>query len=308
MAIKTIRIGSRGSQLALWQAEWVQAQLQGLGKDVSIQKIKTTGDKILDVPLAKVGGKGLFVKEIEEALLRNEIDLAVHSMKDVPSVLPETLHISAIPKRENPLDALISREGKRLSGLPEGATIGTSSLRRQAQLSATRPDLRFVALRGNLNTRLRKLEEGHMDAIVLASAGLRRLGWQDRITEDLSPDLLLPAIGQGALGIECRRDDTDMNELLSSLNHPESAIVVRAERDLLFRLEGGCQVPIGGFGRLKKGQLSLEGLVASLDGKEIIRESQSLALSKAAEIGTAVAEALLAKGAERILQAVYSSE
>ncbi len=308
MSIKKISIGSRGSKLALWQAEWVQARLQEKGFEVSIQKIKTTGDKILDVPLAKVGGKGLFVKEIEEALLKNEIDLAVHSMKDVPSILPEALHMAAIPKRAHPLDALISRGGKKLSELPEGATIGTSSLRRQAQLSAIRPDLQFVSLRGNLDTRLRKLEEGQFDAIILASAGLRRLGWQDRITEDLSPDILLPAIGQGALGIECRRDDTEMNEILSFLNHPETALVVSAERDLLFRLEGGCQVPIGGFGILANGRLTLEGLVASLDGKEIIRETQSVALSEAGHIGVAVADALLSKGAGRILEAVYSSE
>ncbi len=308
MGKKTIKIGSRGSKLALWQAEWVQAQLQGQGFEVSIQKIKTTGDKILDVPLAKVGGKGLFVKEIEEALLRNEIDLAVHSMKDVPSALPEALHIAAIPKRAYPLDALISRHGKLLSELSDGASIGTSSLRRQAQLLGLRPDLRFVSLRGNLDTRLRKLEEGQFDAIILASAGLRRLGWQDRITEDLPPGLLLPAIGQGALGIECRREDSEMNEILSFLNHPETAVVVSAERDLLFRLEGGCQVPIGGYGTLLNDCLTLEGLVASLDGKEIIRESQTVAIAEAGKIGVAVADALLAKGARRILDAVYSSE
>jgi len=308
MIKKTIKIGSRGSKLALWQAEWVQAQLQGKGFDVSIQKIKTTGDKILDVPLAKVGGKGLFVKEIEEALLRNEIDLAVHSMKDVPSALPEALHIAAIPKRAYPLDALISREGKLLSELPDGAVIGTSSLRRQAQLLAIRPDFHFVALRGNLDTRLRKLEEGHMDAIILASAGLRRLGWQNRITEDLSPDLLLPAIGQGALGIECRREDAEMNEILDFLNHSETAVVVHAERDLLFRLEGGCQVPIGGYATLLEERLTLTGLVASLDGKEVIRECQSVGISEAGDLGGKVGDALLSKGARRILQAVYSSE
>ncbi len=303
-----IRIGSRGSKLALWQAEWVQAQLQGKGFTVTIQKIKTTGDKILDVPLAKVGGKGLFVKEIEEALLRNEIDLAVHSMKDVPSALPEALHIAAIPKRENPLDALISHQAKLLSELPEGATIGTSSLRRQAQLSALRPDFQFVSLRGNLDTRLRKLEEGQFDAIILASAGLRRLGWQDRITEDLAPDCMLPAIGQGALGIECRRDDPEMNECIAFLNHAETAVCVSAERDLLFRLEGGCQVPIGGFATLSNNKLSLEGLVASLDGKELIRETQSITLPDTGKIGLSVADALLDKGARRILEAVYSAE
>ncbi|TAK06874.1 MAG: hydroxymethylbilane synthase, partial [Candidatus Manganitrophaceae bacterium] len=201
MLKNVLKIGSRGSQLALWQANWVKGQLESKGFQVEIVKIKTTGDKILDVPLAKVGGKGLFVKEIEEALLRGEIDLAVHSMKDVPSVLPEPLHLAAIPKREDPRDALISRRGLRLADLPSGAKIGTSSLRRQAQLWAYRPDLDFAMLRGNLDTRLRKLTEGEFEAIILAAAGLHRMGWTERITEYLSPEVSLPAIGQGALGI-----------------------------------------------------------------------------------------------------------
>ncbi|HIE65507.1 MAG TPA: hydroxymethylbilane synthase [Nitrospiria bacterium] len=303
-----IKIGSRGSQLALWQAQWVQSQLQSKGLRVEIQKIKTTGDKILDVPLAKLGGKGLFVKEIEEALMRKEIDLAVHSMKDVPSEIPEPLHLAAIPRREDPRDAVISREGLNIAGLPRGATIGTSSLRRQTQLSAFRSDLKFVMLRGNLGTRLRKLEEGNFDAIILAAAGLHRLGWKDRITEYLSPEILLPAIGQGALGIECRRDDQETNTLIAFLNDSETVYTVSAERAMLIRLEGGCQIPIGGYATLNEGRVTLRGLVASLDGKEIIRESQTADASEATPLGISVAESLLAKGADRILWEIYEDD
>lgn len=308
MAGKTLKIGSRGSKLALWQAEWVKGRLEKQGRSVEIVKIKTTGDKILDVPLAKVGGKGLFVKEIEEALLRGEIDLAVHSMKDVPGELPEPLHLAAIPKREDPRDALIGRTAKRLSDLPAGATIGTSSLRRQAQLWAHRPDFNFVTLRGNLDTRLRKLAEGEFDAIILAAAGLHRLGWGDRITEYLSPEVSLPAIGQGALGIECRRNDADMNRLLAALNDPETACAVTAERALLIRLQGGCQVPIAGHATLSGQTVTLEGRVATLDGREVLCERRQAPGSEAAALGVRVAEALLSKGAEKILKAVYEGE
>jgi len=305
---KTIRIGSRGSQLALWQAEWVRDQLQSKGLKVEIQRIKTTGDKILDVPLAKVGGKGLFVKEIEEALLAGEIDLAVHSMKDMPGELPEALHLAAIPKREDPRDALISRDGARLSDLPKGAKVGTSSLRRQSQLWAIRPDLRIASLRGNLDTRLRKLKEGQFDAILLAAAGLHRLGWSDQITEYLDPERFIPAIGQGALGIECRREDPEINEIIAFLNHEETAIAVKAERAMLLRLEGGCQVPIGGYATLSGGKLCLEGIVASLDGKEVLRVSQTRVSSEAELLGIELAESLLSQGADRILRDIYSRE
>jgi hydroxymethylbilane synthase len=308
MSKPLIKIGSRGSRLALWQAEWVQSQLQGKGLRVEIQKIKTTGDKILDVPLAKIGGKGLFVKEIEEALIRKEIDLAVHSMKDMPSEIPEPLHLAAIPRREDPRDAVISRESLNIAGLPRGATIGTSSLRRQTQLSAFRSDLKFVMLRGNLDTRLRKLEEGNYDAIILAAAGLHRLGWEQQITEYLSPEILLPAIGQGALGIECRRDDPRTNALIGFLNDSETVCTVSAERAMLIRLEGGCQVPIGGYATLSEDRVTLRGLVASLDGREIIRESQTADASEASTLGIAVAESLLAKGADRILREIYEDD
>ncbi|MFQ5580099.1 MAG: hydroxymethylbilane synthase [Nitrospiria bacterium] len=301
----SIKIGSRGSKLALWQAEWVQRQLQLKGLHVEIRKIKTKGDKILDVPLAKVGGKGLFVKEIEEALIRKEIDLAVHSMKDVPSEILTSLHLAAIPRREDPRDAVISRYGVKLVDLPRGATVGTSSLRRQTQLSAFRTDLKFAMLRGNLDTRLRKLEEGMFDAIILAAAGLHRLGWKNKITEYLSPKTLLPAIGQGALGIESRRDDEGTNALIAFLNDSETACTVSAERAMLIRLEGGCQVPIGGYATLSEGRITLSGLVASLDGKKVIRESQTAESTEASALGIAVAESLLKKGAEQILREIY---
>ncbi|HLG21933.1 MAG TPA: hydroxymethylbilane synthase [Candidatus Manganitrophaceae bacterium] len=305
MSQKILKIGSRGSRLALWQAEWVQAELQKKGIRAEINKIKTTGDKILDVPLAKVGGKGLFVKEIEEALLRREIDLAVHSMKDVPSEIPAPLHLAAVPRREEPRDALVSRRGVRFADLPDGATIGTSSLRRQCQLRAVRPDLRFVSLRGNLDTRLRKLEEGEFDAIILAAAGLRRMGWSDRITEILPPEISLPAVGQGALGIECRRDDHEVNAQIAFLNDPESACCIAAERAFLIRLEGGCQAPIAGYATKEGERLTMEGLVASLDGKRVIRERKIGRASEGAALGVKVAETVLAKGADAILKEIY---
>ncbi len=243
-----IVIGTRGSKLALWQAEWIKAELKKLNPELEIElnKIKTTGDKILDVPLAKVGGKGLFVKEIEEALLKNEADIAVHSMKDVPTEFPDGLHLAVICEREDPRDAFIApAQGVRsFKELPQGAKVGTSSLRRACQLLSIRPDLKIEQLRGNLDTRLRKLDEGLFDAIILAAAGVKRLGWASRITEILSPETSLPAIGQGAVGIECRTDDGFINTLIAPLNHPETDICVRAERALLKKLEGGCQVPI----------------------------------------------------------------
>src|SRR5687767_14211873 len=263
----TVVLGTRGSKLAVQQSEWVQRQLQALAPHVKVtlQKIQTSGDKILDVPLAQIGGKGLFVKEIEEALLRREIDLAVHSMKDVPTELPEELAILCVPLREDPRDALISRGGRSIMDLPRGAKVGTSSLRRQSQLLHARPDIKISMLRGNLDTRLKKLREGQFDAIVLAAAGLRRLDWAHEITEYLEPQLSLPAIGQGALGIEGRKDDLFIRSLLSGLDHVPSRIAVLAERALLHRLQGGCQVPIAAYATVAGTMVRLEGLVSSVD-------------------------------------------
>ena len=305
----TVVLGTRGSKLAVHQSEWVQAQLHALAPHVTVtlRKIQTSGDKILDVPLAQIGGKGLFVKEIEEALLSGEIDLAVHSMKDVPTELPEGLAILCVPPREDPRDALISREGRLFVGLPRGATIGTSSLRRQSQLLHARPDLTIAMLRGNLDTRLRKLREGQFDAIVLAAAGLRRLAWAHEITEYLAPQISLPAIGQGALGIEGRQDDLFIHSLLSELNHAPTKIAVLAERGLLLRLQGGCQVPIAGHATVTETGMKLEGLVASVDGKELIRDSIEGTIEDPESIGIQLADRLLARGADRILQAIYGA-
>ena len=319
MKKKKVVIGSRGSRLAIWQAEWVKARLLHIAPDleVEIKKIKTTGDKILDVPLAKVGGKGLFVKEIEEAMLRGEVDLAVHSMKDVPTMLPQGLHLGAVCSREDPRDAFISRKKgeeftiREFREIPEGAVIGTSSLRRSCQLLHMRPDLKILQLRGNVDTRFRKLDEGQFDAIILATAGVKRLGWEERITERISPELILPAIGQGAIGIECRMDDGFINELLSPLNHRETSLSVTAERAFLKRLEGGCQVPIAAYARVVEEEgrelLTIDGLVGSVDGKVIIRDSRKGPAEDAAAIGDALARDLLQRGARAILDEVYGS-
>jgi len=310
-------IATRGSKLAMWQAEWVRSCLMDLEPSlkVEIKKIKTTGDKILDVPLAKVGGKGLFVKEIEEALLRGDADLAVHSMKDVPTELPGGLHISAICKREDPRDAFISRRnngGFEIDGfesLPDGAHIGTSSLRRISQILNRRPDLRISTLRGNVDTRIRKLDDGEFDAIILAVAGVKRLGRQDRITQVLPIEISLPAIGQGAVGIECRVDDEFTNSIVSKLNHEDTAICVMAERAFLRRLEGGCQVPIGAHAIIVhdsvRAQIRVEGLVGSLGGETIVRDSISGSIDDAEDIGIELAERLLDAGAREILEEVY---
>jgi len=303
----TLVLGTRGSKLAVHQSEWVQARLKELAPHVAVtlRRIQTSGDKIVDVPLAKIGGKGLFVKEIEEALLSGEIDLAVHSMKDVPTVLPAGLDLLCIPRREDARDALISCDGKRFKDLPHGAKVGTSSLRRQAQLLQARPDLSIVMLRGNLDTRLRKLREGQFDAIVLAAAGLRRLGWEHEITEYLAPEISLPAIGQGALGIEGRRDDQFVRSLLSGLDHAPTRTMVLAERALLHRLQGGCQVPIAAHATVSGSDVTLEGLVASVDGKEIVRDRVHGTVTDPESMGIQLAERLLAGGADRILQAIY---
>lgn len=305
----SVVLGTRGSKLAVQQSEWVQAQLHKLAPHVTVtlQRIQTSGDKILDVPLAQIGGKGLFVKEIEEALLSGEIDLAVHSMKDVPTELPEGLAILCVPPREDPRDALISRDGLLFHDLPRGAKIGTSSLRRQSQLLHARPDLTIALLRGNLDTRLRKLREGQYDAIVLAAAGLRRLAWAHEITEYLSPQISLPAIGQGALGIEGRRDDLFIRSLLSGLNHASSMTAVLAERALLHRLQGGCQVPIAAHATVTGTGVRLEGLVSSVDGKELFRETADGTIEDPESIGIQLAEQLLARGGDRILRAIYGS-
>ena len=305
----TLIIGTRGSQLALWQAEWVKSQLTQLNPElhVDLKRIQTSGDKIQDVPLAKVGGKGLFVKEIEEALLRKEIDLAVHSMKDVPAELPEGLTIICVPEREDPRDALLTRDGKHLDALPLGARVGTSSLRRQSQLLHVRPDLHIEMLRGNVDTRLRKLQENHFDAIVLAASGLKRLGWAAHISECLPVNISLPAIGQGALGLEGRDDDGFVRDLVAKLEHQPTRACVTAERALLKRLEGGCQVPIAGHAVLDGNSLTLDGLVASIDGKRYVRYDLPGSISEAESIGIKLAEELLARGAEPILQEIYGA-
>ncbi|HEU4685725.1 MAG TPA: hydroxymethylbilane synthase [Nitrospira sp.] len=304
---RNLVLGTRGSQLAVHQSEWVRDRLQELAPGVSItlRRIQTSGDKIVDVPLAKVGGKGLFVKEIEEALLSGEIDLAVHSMKDVPAELQPGLALLAVPQREDPRDALVSREARGFAELPRHAKIGTSSLRRQAQLLKARPDLSITTLRGNLDTRLRKLREGQFDAIVLAAAGLRRLGWDHHITEYLDPDICLPAIGQGALGIEGRQDDEFLRGLLRGLDHEETRMTVLAERALLQRLQGGCQVPIAAHATLRGAEMRVEGLVASLDGRDVIREHLQGASGDPESLGVHLAERLLARGGDKILESIY---
>lgn len=302
-----VRIGTRGSRLALAQSEWVRHGLEDRYPDIRVElvKIKTKGDKILDSPLSQVGGKGLFVKEIEDALLRREVDVAVHSMKDVPTELPEGLGLAVFPEREDPRDVLITAGGKGFGDLPEGSKMGTSSLRRAAQVLRARPDFRIVSLRGNVETRLGKLDSGELDAIVLASAGLRRLGLADRATEVLDPLVLLPAIGQGALGLEMRKDDKALLDLFGFLNHEPTELRVRAERALLKELEGGCQVPIAGHATIEHGRLVLRGLVAELDGSEVIEGREEGALDAPEEIGTNLARKLLDTGADAILRRVY---
>jgi hydroxymethylbilane synthase len=307
---KLIKIGTRGSLLATTQSTWVKNQIEAEhpGVSVELEIIVTKGDKILDVPLAKVGGKGLFVKEIEEALLRRDVDLAVHSMKDVPSELPKELHLGIIPLRENPHDAFISTQFTTLADLPLGATVGTSSLRRRAQLASLRPDLNIVDLRGNLDTRLRKLDEGQFQAIILAAAGLNRLGMSSRATGYFSAKEMLPAVGQGALGIELRRDDAELLAGLAFLNDAKTTVAVAAERAFLYRLEGGCQVPIGAFAEVNNGQLELTGLVASVDGKQVLKDSVSGPEDKAQDLGTQLANKLLDMGGREILAEVYGQE
>jgi hydroxymethylbilane synthase len=299
-----ITIGSRGSQLALWQAHWVERRLQELGAEVRIEIIKTTGDKIQDVPLAKVGTKGLFTKEIEEALLAQAVDVAVHSLKDMPTELPQGLVLQAIPEREDVRDALI---GRNLASLPRGARVGTSSLRRAAQLRAARPDLVIESIRGNLDTRLRKLDEGQYDAIVLAAAGLRRLGWAERITELLPVDIICPAVGQGALAVETRDDQGQGATLARKLDHTPSRQAVTAERAVLGAMGGGCQVPIGAYAFIGNGQLHLNAIVISPDGTTLVTGRRSGSPEDAASLGADLAAELLSSGARAILDAVYGA-
>ena len=302
-----IRIGTRGSALALAQSGWVKAQIEATYPDVEadLVRITTKGDKILDTPLSKIGGKGLFIKEIEEALLRHEVDVAVHSMKDVPAELPEGLEIALFPKREDPRDAFVSEGYKDLASLPKGASVGTGSLRRSAQLLHARPDLKVVPLRGNVDTRLRKLESGPMDGIILAAAGLRRLGLSHRITSILSPEIFLPAAGQGAIGLELRKDDRDLASILGFIHHRETAWAVQAERAFLKELEGGCQVPLGAIAHLEADGLILQGIVAELDGSRIVRDQERGPKDKAEEIGRTLAKRILSAGADRILSRIY---
>jgi hydroxymethylbilane synthase len=302
-----LNIGTRGSPLALFQANWVKDQLSRTHPDlnVTLVKIKTTGDKIQDAPLAKIGGKGLFVKEIEEALLQKRIDLAVHSIKDVPTEFPEGLHLSVITQREDPRDVLISKDGRTLRELVQKAKIGTSSLRRQAQLLHFRNDLELIPLRGNLDTRLKKLRTANLDAIVLALAGVKRLGLEGRITEIIPMDISLPAIGQGALGIETRIDDREVEGRIRFLNDRESSIAVTSERAFLKKLEGGCQVPIAAYARTVGTTLYIDGLVGTIDGKRLIRHHREGPIDQAESLGIELAEVLLSQGAKEVLDEVY---
>ncbi len=302
-------MGTRGSKLALAQTNWVIAKIRDQYPELKIETviIKTRGDKITDVPLARVGGKGLFVKEIEEALLRGEIDLAVHSMKDVPTELPEGLEIAVIPERESPFDVLISREGKNLADLLPGERVGTSSLRRAAQIRAKRPDLKIENLRGNLDTRLRKLKEGLYEAIIVAEAGLLRLGLGDIPRQRLPKEMMLPAIGQGALALEMRTVDLELKEGLSFLHHEETALCVKAERAFLAALGGGCQVPLAANATLRGGMLYLEALIADPSGNKILRGSREGSPSQAEEMGLSLARELLSRGGQQILEEVYRS-
>ena len=304
---REIRIATRKSALALWQAEYVKAALERAhpGLRVSLVPMVSRGDKLLDAPLAKIGGKGLFVKELETALLENEADIAVHSMKDVPMDFPEGLGLYCICEREDPRDAFVSNTYDSLDALPPGSVVGTSSLRRQAQLRARRPDLNIHFLRGNVNTRLAKLDAGEYDAIILAAAGLIRLGFAERIRSSISVEDSLPAGGQGAVGIECRSADSEIHALLAPLHHTATALRVSAERALNKHLNGGCQVPIACYALLEGDQLWLRGLVGQPDGGLLLRAEARAAASAASELGVQVAEALLAQGADRILQAVY---
>ncbi len=307
---RTIKIGSRGSPLALWQANWIKDQLGSLHPEVSVEitVIKTSGDNIQDVPLAKIGGKGLFVKEIEEAMLRKEVDFAVHSMKDMPIKFPFSLCIAAVTKRENPFDALISKDNIKLNDLPKGARIGTGSLRRISQLLYHRPDLNLVPLRGNLETRIKKLQTEGLDAIILAVAGLVRMGWDDKITEIISPEILLPAMGQGAVGIEARKHDIDNQILLADMDDEDTHLALDAERAVVAQLEGGCNVPIGAFATIEGETMKLSGRVASLDGKTLYKTGLQGHKLDAKSMGRELGSTLLDMGGDKIMREIYCNE
>jgi len=302
-----ITIGTRGSKLALWQANFIKDEIEKKHKNIKVELkiIKTQGDKILDVPLAMVGGKGLFVKEIEDELLKGNIDLAVHSMKDVPTFFPEGLYLAIITEREDYRDAFLSRKNTPLKELPNNAIIGTSSLRRKAQLLNIKNNCQIKDLRGNVDTRIKKLENGDYDAIILATAGLKRMGFEDKITEYLDVDVMIPAVGQGALGIEIRENDNKIKEIISFLNHEPTYFAVKAERAFLRMLEGGCQVPIGCYGLLKENTLNLVGFVASVDGKKFIKDTISGNKSEYINLGKSLAEKILKQGGKEILDEVY---
>ncbi|HBS41379.1 MAG TPA: hydroxymethylbilane synthase [Oceanospirillales bacterium] len=306
----TLRIATRKSPLALWQAEHIKARLEALHPDLSVELVTftTQGDRILDTPLAKIGGKGLFVKELEAAMLDGRADIAVHSMKDVPVAFPDDFGLYAICERENPFDAFVSNQYENVDALPQGAVVGTSSLRRQCQIRQYRPDLVIKDLRGNVNTRLAKLDNGDYDAIILAAAGLIRLGMQNRIRVTLPAQVSLPAVGQGAVGIECRKDDSELIDLLGALNHRDTATRVTAERAMNTRLDGGCQVPIGSYATLTDDIVTLTGMVGKTDGSQLLFASATGDRSRAEELGVEVAEALLDQGAGEILAALYSNE
>jgi hydroxymethylbilane synthase len=301
-----LRLGTRTSLLALRQANWVKSRLEENhpGVQVTLVQIKTEGDN-LDIPLFKAGGKGLFVKEIEDALLRGTVDMALHSAKDLPAMIPQGLSLMAFPEREDPRDVLISRNGMRWSEISVGGRVGTGSLRRQAQLLNLRPDLEIIPLRGNLDTRIKKLSTLSLDAIVLASAGLRRMGWEDRVSEYFEPEVMLPAIGQGVLAIEARFQDDRVRRLVASLNHDPTEASVTAERAFLKRLEGGCQVPIAGLAMVEPAKLTLNGMVASVDGRKVVKGRVEGTPEKSENLGRQLAEELLAKGAGDILREVY---
>ncbi len=307
---KHICIGTRGSALALWQAEFIKAEIEKFfpAIEVEIRIIKTTGDRITDRPLADVGGKGLFVKEIESALLDKKIDLAVHSMKDMPGELPEGLEIGAVPERENPFDVLISRQELLLEDYKPGARIGTSSLRRGSQLKHVRPDLEIISIRGNLDTRIKKLESGEYDAIVLAAAGLCRLGQEDRITQYLDETLMIPAVGQGALCIETRQEDNSIAPVMEKLDHFNTRICVKGERAFLKQIEGSCHIPVACFGRVEGSGVRLTAVVASENGRDLIREQAISSMNDIENTGRALADTLLAKGGNRILEQLKLNE
>lgn len=305
--MKTLKIATRQSPLALWQAEHIKARLLALHADLQVELVTfvTQGDKILDTPLAKIGGKGLFVKELENALMDGRADLAVHSMKDVPMELPEGLELAVICEREDPHDAFVSNHYASLLELPQGARLGTSSLRRKCQLQMARPDLQIIDLRGNVGTRLSKLDDGQYDAIILAAAGLKRLGLQDRIRSLLNDTLSLPAVGQGALGLECRVGDEAIHALIAPLTHEATSICVRAERAFNHRLQGGCQVPIAGFAVIEDSQLFIRGRVGSVDGGTLLQAERRGGLDQAEMLGQQLADDLLAQGADQLLAALH---